>query len=71
MKKSRRNKDTKGEKSRERVEAPGNKRKKKRGEQTESNGENKVFWVWKIWAYGLQLQEYERKGTDLSVLKQI
>ena len=32
MEKSRRNKDTKGEKSRERVEATGNKRKKKRGE---------------------------------------
>jgi len=32
MEKCRRNKDTRGEKSRERVEVTGNKRKKKRGE---------------------------------------
>jgi len=32
MEKSRRNKDTRGEKSKERVETTGNKRKKKRGE---------------------------------------
>ena len=43
MKKGRRNKSTRGEKSRERVEMTGNVGKKERGEQTKSDGRKKMF----------------------------
>ena len=69
MKKGRRNKSTRGEKSRERVEMTGNMRKKERGEQIESDGREKMFWVQRFWAYGLLLQKYGRRETNISVLK--
>jgi len=43
------------EKSRERMEMTRDERKKKRGEWTESDGEKKVFYLWRIWAYCLIL----------------
>ena len=57
------------EKSRERVEMTGNVGKKERGEQTESDGREKMFWVQKFWVYGLLLQKYGRRETNIGVLK--
>ena len=40
------------EKSREGMETTGNMGKKKRGEETKSDGREKVFWMQKFWACG-------------------
>jgi len=45
MEKGRKNENTREEKSREGVEMTRNMRKKKRGEKTESNGREKVFYL--------------------------
>ena len=71
MEKGRGNENMRREKSRERVETTRNVEKKERREQAESNEGEKVFCLWKIWTYGLQLQECGRGETDLGVLKQI
>ena len=44
-------------------------RRRKKNRQKVIEEREKVFCLWKIWAYGLQLQEYGRRGTDPGVLK--
>ena len=69
MEKDRRNESIRAEKSRERMEMTGDEIKKKRGEQTESDREKKVFYLWRIWAYCLILQEYGGKEDQYRCLQ--
>ena len=47
----------------------GDKRKKERRKQTESDGGKEMLWVWRIWSYGQSLQEWRKRGTSTSTLK--
>ena len=69
MGKNRGNENEGRKESRERVDVTGNKRKKKRRKEADSDGEEKVFCLWKIWAYGLLLQKCGKRRTDPGVLK--
>ena len=52
MEKDRRYEKKRGKESRERIEVSGNKGKKERSKQAESNGRKKMFWMWRIQPYG-------------------
>ena len=55
MEKSRGDENKRRKKSREGVETTRDVRKKKRREYIENNGEEKVFCLWRFWAYCLLL----------------
>ena len=69
MEEYREDKDERRKESRERVEVIGDKRKKKRRKESDSEGGEKVFCLWRIWVYVLLLQECGRRGTDPGALK--
>ena len=68
---SRRDKNMRREKSREEVEMIGDVGKKERRKQAESNGGEKVFYMWKIWAYSPSLQKHGEREISIDALKQI
>jgi len=41
------------EKSRKRMEKAGEIKKKERRKEADSNGREKMFCLWRVWAYGL------------------
>ena len=53
MEKNRENEDKRRKKNRKEMETLRGIREKKRRQKADSNGGEKVFCLWRIWAYGL------------------